>query len=66
VGRTPHEEISRVRIGRVKRLLQETNLPLEKVAELTGYCGAAHMSVAFRRELGMPPGEFRRRTARPN
>jgi LacI family transcriptional regulator len=65
VGRTPHEEISRVRLGRVKRLLQETSLSLEKVAELTGYCSAAHMSVAFRRESGMPPGEFRRRVARP-
>ncbi|MGE3244142.1 MAG: substrate-binding domain-containing protein, partial [Pirellulales bacterium] len=65
VGRTPHEEISRVRLARVKRLLQETPLSLEKVAELTGYCSAAHMSVAFRRELGMPPGEFRRRVSRP-
>jgi LacI family transcriptional regulator len=65
VGRTPHKEISRVRVARVKRLLQETNLSLEKVAELTGYCSAAHMSVSFRREIGVPPGEFRRRAARP-
>ena len=66
VGRTPHEEITRARLGRTKRLLQETNLSNERVAELTGYCSAAHMSVAFRRELGMPPGEYGRRTNRPN
>ena len=65
VGRTPHEEICRVRLGRVKRLLQETDLSLEKVAELTGYCSAAHLSVSFRRDTGMPPGEFRRRDIRP-
>jgi LacI family transcriptional regulator len=64
IGRTPHEEISRVRLGRVKRLLRETNLSLEKLAELTGYCSSAHMSVAFRREIGVPPGEFRRRANR--
>jgi LacI family transcriptional regulator len=66
VGRTPHEEITRARLGRAKRLLQETNLSNERIAELTGYCSAAHMSVAFRRELGMPPGEFRRRMSCPN
>jgi LacI family transcriptional regulator len=66
IGRTPHEEISRVRLGRVKRLLRETNLSLEKLAELTGYCSSAHMSVAFRREVGLPPGEFRRRASRPS
>jgi LacI family transcriptional regulator len=65
IGRTPHEEISRVRLGRVKRLLRETNLSLERLAELTGYCSSAHMSVAFRREIGIPPGEFRRRSSRP-
>jgi len=61
VGRTPHEEISRVRHAHVKRLLRETNLSLEKVAELTGYCSSAHMSVNFKKKLGIPPGEFRRR-----
>jgi LacI family transcriptional regulator len=65
IGRTPHEEISRVRLGRVKRLLRETNLSLERLAELTGYCSSAHMSVAFHREVGIPPGEFRRRSHRP-
>lgn len=61
VGRTPHTEISRVRLAQVKRLLRDTNMSLEKVADLTGYCSSAHMSVAFKREVGIPPGEFRRR-----
>ena len=61
VGRTPHAEISRVRLLHVKRLLRDSKLSLEKVAELTGYCSPAHMSVVFKRELGIPPGEFRRR-----
>jgi LacI family transcriptional regulator len=64
VGRTPHEEISRVRLAHAKRLLQETDLSLEKISELSGYCSAAHMSVVFQRELEMPPGEFRRRANR--
>lgn len=59
LGRTPHEEILRVRLNRVKQLLTETDLPLEQIAERSGFPHVEYLSVAFRREVGMPPSRFR-------
>lgn len=56
---TPHEEIVRVRIDRVKQLLAETELTLEAIASRTGYEHAEYMSVMFRREMGTTPGRYR-------
>lgn len=59
LGRTPHQEILRVRLNRVKQLLTETDLPLEQIAERAGFPHVEYLSVAFRREVGMPPSRFR-------
>jgi len=59
LGRTPHEEILRVRLNRVKQLLVETDLPLEQIAERAGFPHVEYLSVAFRREVGMRPSQFR-------
>jgi len=59
IGRTPHEEILRVRLDRVKELLVETNLSLEQIAERTAFAHVEYLSVAFRREIGIPPSQFR-------
>lgn len=59
-GRTPHEEIVRARVERVKALLRQTALPLEEIAAETGFDHPEYLSVVFRRETGMTPGSFRR------
>lgn len=59
LGHTPHEEILRVRLNRVKQLLIETDLSLEQIAERAGFPHVEYLSVAFRREVGTPPGQFR-------
>ena len=59
LGRTPHEEILRVRLNRVKQLLVETDMALEQIAERSGFPHVEYLSVAFRREEGMPPSRFR-------
>lgn len=59
IGRTPHEEILRVKLNRVKQLLTDTDLPLEQIAERAGFPHVEYLSVAFRREVGMPPSRFR-------
>lgn len=59
-GRTPHDEILRTRIERVKTLLRTTALPLEAVAARTGFDHPEYLSVVFRRETGRTPGAFRR------
>jgi LacI family transcriptional regulator len=59
IGRTPHEEILRVRLARVKELLVETDLSLDQIAERTAFNHVEYLSVAFRREIGIPPSQFR-------
>lgn len=59
IGRTPHQEIIRVQVERVKQLLTETDLPLEEIAERAGFAHVEYLSVAFKRESGMPPSRFR-------
>jgi LacI family transcriptional regulator len=56
---SPHEEIAKTRIRRVKQLLNETELPLYLIAERTGFEHIEYLSVAFKRETGMSPSEFR-------
>lgn len=60
LGRTPHEELMRLRIERVRQLLTETNLSLLEISRLAGFTHAEYLSVAFKREVGQSPREFRR------
>jgi LacI family transcriptional regulator len=64
LGRTPHEEITRVQVERVKELLAETDLSLAAVAHRAGYKHVEYMSVVFKRETGLPPSEYRRQVRR--
>ena len=59
LGRTPHEEITRVRLERVKELLAGTDLPLAVIAGRVGYKHVEYMTVVFKRETGMPPSQYR-------
>lgn len=61
LGRTPREEIERVRIDRVRTLLAETSYSLEQVAHMVSYKTAAHLVTAFRRNADCTPGQYRRR-----
>ncbi len=58
-GRTPHEDLVRFRIDRVKQLLAETDHSLERISTLAGFNHPEYMSVAFKRETGTTPGRFR-------
>ena len=62
LNRTPHQEILRVRMTRIKRLLAETTLSLSEIAAQTGFQHVEYLSVAFKREVGQTPREFRRAT----
>lgn len=61
MGRTPNQEILRVRIGRARELLIETDLSLESIARQTGFRNHKYFGDAFHRLTGCRPGEFRRR-----
>jgi LacI family transcriptional regulator len=58
--RSIRAEIQRVRIGFAKQLLVETNLSVERIALLTGFCSLSHLGSTFRLETGMTPAQYRR------
>jgi LacI family transcriptional regulator len=59
LDRTPHQEITRLRIDRVKQLLAETDLSLSEIASRTGFQHDEYMTVAFKKQVGVPPSKFR-------
>ncbi len=59
-GRTPHEEICRIRIEQAKRLLQETDLPMTRIAERCGFKNARQLNVHFRKQMELTPSAYRR------
>lgn len=61
LGRTVVEEVRRARVETAKRLLSTTRYGLTDVAKNSGFTSAALLNVAFRREVGLPPGAYRRR-----
>jgi LacI family transcriptional regulator len=63
LGRSVVEEIRRTRVETARRLLWTTELPLPEIAKRSGFTNPALLNVAFRREVGVPPGAYRR-TAR--
>ncbi len=61
LGRSPQAEIRRVQVARIRQLLVETDLPLKKLAELTGFEHVEYLCVVFKRIVGEPPGAYRKR-----
>ncbi|QGJ69540.1 Xylose operon transcription regulator XylR [Planctomycetales bacterium 10988] len=62
LGRTPHQEIQRQRIKRVKELLTQSDLSLTEIAIRSGFEHTEYMSVAFKRETGQTPSRYRQET----
>lgn len=61
IGRSPGEEIIRLRFAAVEKLLIETDLTLDAIAARCGFNHPQYMAEAFRKRSGMTPGEFRRK-----
>ncbi|MBI1347912.1 helix-turn-helix domain-containing protein [bacterium] len=61
VGRSPHQEIVRVRLSRVQQLLADTDLSLSEIAMRTGFEHPEYLSVVFKRELGITPSAYRQK-----
>ena len=59
LGRTPGQELQRVRIERAKKLLTESNLKIEALAEMAGYQSTNSFCIAFKRVTGMSAKQFR-------
>ncbi|MFW6154894.1 MAG: substrate-binding domain-containing protein [Planctomycetota bacterium] len=63
-GRTPGEEIRRVRIERAKFVLLDSDAPMSEVARRAGFSDAAYLARVFRRETGLSPSRYRGRYRR--
>ena len=59
--RSPKEEITRVRFREVERLLRETDLTIDAIAEQTGFAYSHYLQAAFKQAHGQTPGAFRRK-----
>ena len=60
LGRTPKDEILRLRFRDVERLLLTTDLTLDQIAERTGFTHGSYFQAAFRDRYQMTPGAWRR------
>lgn len=66
VGRTPGQELQRVRIERAKRLLADTDLKVEVISGMCGYQSANSFNVAFKRVTGLSPKLYRDKLPKPD
>jgi LacI family transcriptional regulator len=60
LGRSPLQELHRIRIAMVKKLLAETDEPMQSVARRCGFGSAKLMSRMFSRETGTLLSQYRR------
>jgi LacI family transcriptional regulator len=61
LDRTVQQEIRRAHVETARAVLAKTRASLADVAKQSGFSSAALLNEAFRRQLGMTPGAYRRR-----
>lgn len=59
LGRTPLDEITRVKLNLVREMLVVTDLPLEKIAIRSGFNHVQYMVTLFKERFGITPGQYR-------
>ncbi len=59
VGQTPHHYLMGRRVATARRLLRHTGMGAAEIAIQTGFCSQAHMTVCFRKHIGVTPGAYR-------
>lgn len=60
-GRTPYEQIRHFRLQEARKLLASTNMTIAEIALQTGFRTTEYFNAAFRKEEGLPPGQYRRK-----
>lgn len=63
-GTTPHAWLTLQRVMRAEELLETTDLPVERVADVVGFGGAAALRHHFTRVRGVSPQQYRRQFSR--
>jgi LacI family transcriptional regulator len=65
INRSIHQEIKRVRIEQITKLLIDDTMTITQIAAKLGYADFAHISRYFRELKGITPSEFRKQHRRP-
>ncbi|MGI5397313.1 AraC family transcriptional regulator [Streptomyces sp. CA-251251] len=65
VGQGPQEYLTRWRIELAARQLRDGEETLASIAHSVGYGSESALSVAFKRVLGVPPGDYRKHLMKP-
>lgn len=63
-GRSPHDEIRRIRINKARDLLENTDMPIQLIAEACGYTSYTYLPNVFKQVTGMTPSAYRKKTRR--
>ncbi|WP_245631490.1 GlxA family transcriptional regulator [Curtobacterium ammoniigenes] len=58
-GTTPHRWLLQARLSAARTLLEDTQLPIDQIAERAGLGSAANLRLHFRRVLGTTPSDYR-------
>ncbi|HEU6447208.1 MAG TPA: XylR family transcriptional regulator [Verrucomicrobiae bacterium] len=64
VGRSPGNELQRIRIERAKKLLSDTTEKMDVIGEMCGYENGNSFWVAFKRATGMSPKAYQKKQVR--
>ncbi len=59
LGESPHQFVLRQRIARAQHLLKEAEVPLAHIALECGFANQSHLSLVFKRHLGLTPRAYR-------
>ncbi|GAB2834990.1 GlxA family transcriptional regulator [Streptomyces daliensis] len=60
VGVSPQQWLTRQRVERTRQLLEETDLPVDRIAADAGFGSAASLRAHFQAALGVSPSAYRR------
>jgi LacI family transcriptional regulator len=60
LGRTPKEEILKIKLDRAQLLLNRSELSIETIARKSGFPSFKNFAILFRRKLGVTPRAFRK------
>lgn len=59
-GMTPHRYVLKRRVERARQLLEQVEPTIAEISFICGFSSPAHLTLAFRKELGVTPSEYRR------
>lgn len=60
IGQSPHVYLTEIRMRYAKKMLMESELSLNEIAQRCGFHSDSHFKALFRKLVGMTPGNYRR------